>query len=285
MTLQLLWAADFELNCRRIGIDSAQLMFLRARFIRPAYLFSAPKQAAPGSYAVSRAPQPEIAAFLLHEAGEHHVVDLGGAVDQARLAGVAVDPFQDRVLGIAARTVELDRDVGGLVQRVGDVHLGHGDFLARAVALVELPGRVHHEEPSDLDAVRHLAELDLHALAVGEPHSEAFALRHVGLRDLHRALGEAEPAHAMGEPRRPEPDLGDAQAIADLHQHVLLGHFQALEEKLAVAAVLLRPHDRNAAQDAPARLVAVIEEGGEPAPRVVGGARDENEMIGDTGAG
>src|SRR5262249_37663697 len=50
-------------------------------------------------------------------------------------------------------------------------------------------------------------------------------------------------------------------------------------------AVLLRPHDRNAAQDAPARLVAVIEEGGEPASLVVRGARDEDEMIGDAGAG
>src|SRR4030095_11361338 len=60
---------------------------------------------------------------------------------------------------------------------------------------------------------------------------------------------------------------------------------EPLEEKLAVAAVLLRPHDRNASQDAPARLVAVIEEGGEPAPRVVRCARDEDEMIGDAGPG
>jgi hypothetical protein len=52
-----------------------------------------------------------------------------------------------------------------------------------------------------------------------------------------------------------------------------------------VTAVLLRPHDRNAAQDPPARLVAVIEEGGEAAPRIVRGARDQNEMIGDAGAG
>src|SRR5229473_2141564 len=234
---------------------------------------------------VPRAPAPEIAALLAHEARQHHVVHLGGAVDEARLARVAVDPFQDRVLGIAARAVELDRDVGGLVQRVGDVHLGHRHLLARAVALVELPGRVHHQEPPDLDAVRHLAELDLHALAVGEPDAKALALGDVGLRDLHRALGEPEPAHAVGEPRRPEPDLGRAQAVADPHQHVLLRHLEPLEEELAMAAVLLRAHDRDAANDAPARLVAVIEEGGEAAAGIVGGARDQDEMAGDAGAG
>src|SRR5262249_57641631 len=65
----------------------------------------------------------------------------------------------------------------------------------------------------------------------------------------------------------------------------LIGHFQALEYKFAVAAVLLRPHDRNAAQNAPAWLVAMIEKGGEPAPSILRRARDEDEMIGDTGAG
>ncbi len=50
-------------------------------------------------------------------------------------------------------------------------------------------------------------------------------------------------------------------------------------------AVLLRSHDRDATQDAPSRLVAVIEERGQAAPRVVGGARDQDEMVGDAGAG
>src|SRR5262249_57871735 len=136
-------------------------------------------------------------------------------------------------------------------------------------ALVELPGACHPRRPPDLDLFRPPPELDLHALAIAEPHPEAFAAGHIGLRDLHRALGESEPAHAMGEPRGPEPDLGDAQSIADLHQHVLVGHLEPFEHELAVAAVLLRPQDRNAAQDAPARLVAVVEEGGEPAPLIV----------------
>ena len=70
--------------------------------------------------------------------------------------------------------------------------------------------------------MRNLAELDLHALAVSQSNAEAFALRHVALGNLHAALGQPEPAHAMGEARRPEPDLGDAQSVAGLHQHVLI---------------------------------------------------------------
>ena len=210
---------------------------------------------------------------------------LGGAIDQAGLPRVAIDPFEDRVLGIAAGTIELDRDVGRAMQGVGHVHLGHGDFLSRVIALVKLPGGMHHQQPPDLDLMRDLAEVDLHALAVGEPHSKAFALSDVGLRDLHRALGQPEPAHAVGEPRGPEPDLGDPQSVADLHQHVLVGHFEPLEDQFAVSAVLLRPHDGNAAQDAPARLVTVIEEGGEATPRVLRRARHQDEVIGDAGPG
>ena len=77
----------------------------------------------------------------------------------------------------------------------------------------------------------------------------------------------------------------DAQAVAFVHQHVLGRDFQTVEFELAMAAVLLRPHDRDAPHDAPARLVLVIEERGQPAARIVRGARDQDEMRGAVGAG
>src|SRR5262249_57908958 len=91
--------------------------------------------------------------------------------------------------------------------------------------------------------------------------------------------------HAVEVSAGMEPAVGDPQSIAVLHQHVRIGHVQSLEYKLAVAAVHLLPHDRNAAQNAPAWLVAMIEKGGEPAPLILRRARDEDEMIGDAGAG
>jgi hypothetical protein len=44
----------------------------------------------------------------------------------------------------------------------------------------------------------------------------------------------------MGEPRRAQADLRDLQAVADLHQPVLVGNLQAVERQLAMAAMLLR---------------------------------------------
>ena len=87
---------------------------------------------------VTGAPAPEIAAFLAQKTRQHHVVHFGSAVDQPRGARGAIDPFQNRVFGIAVGAIELDRGVGGFVQRVGDVHLGHRDFLAGAIAAIKL---------------------------------------------------------------------------------------------------------------------------------------------------
>ena len=75
------------------------------------------------------------------------------------------------------------------------------------------------------------------------------------------------------------------EPVADAEQHVLVGDFEAVEFELAMPAMLFRPHDLDAAHDAPAGLVAVIEKGGEPAALVVGGARDDDEMRRFRGAG
>ena len=77
----------------------------------------------------------------------------------------------------------------------------------------------------------------------------------------------------------------DAQAVADVEQHVVVVDLEAVEFELAVAAVLLRAEDADAAHDPPAGLVAVIEERREAAPRIVRGARDQDEMRRAVGAG
>ena len=90
----------------------------------------------------------------------------------------------------------------------------------------------------------------------------------------------------MGEARRPEADLRDLQPVALAHQHVLgAGSPSPSNSQLAMAAMLLRPHDRDAAQDAPAGLVLVEQEGRQPLARIVRGARHEDEVRGLLGAG
>src|SRR4029077_4103371 len=128
-------------------------------------------------------------------------------------------------------------------------------------------------------------ELHLHALAVGKSYAEPFAAADVLLRDLDAALRPAEPAHAVGEPRRAEPHLHHFQTVAEAAEHVVVVHFEAIEFELAMTAVLLRAHDLDAAQDAPAGLVLVKQERGDALPLIVGGARREDEMRGAIGAG
>src|ERR1700736_5152289 len=123
------------------------------------------------------------------------------------------------------------------------MHLGHGDFFARAVAVIELPGSMHGQQPAYLNTLCDLAELNLHAFTVRKLDAETFALVHVVLCDLHAALGKPEPAHAVRQPRRAEPDLCHFESTADAEQHVLIGDFEAIEFELAVPAMLLRAHD------------------------------------------
>ena len=89
----------------------------------------------------------------------------------------------------------------------------------------------------------------------------------------------------MREPRRPEPDLAQFETVALAHQHVFRRHFEAVEFQFAMAAMLFRPHDLDAALDAPAGLILVEQKCREPAPLVVAGARQQDEMRGAVSAG
>ncbi len=75
------------------------------------------------------------------------------------------------------------------------------------------------------------------------------------------------------------------ETVAFRHQDVFERDLEAVELKLAMAAVFLRPHDRNAAQDAPAGLVLVIEKRGQAPARIVGCFRNQDKMRGTVRAG
>src|SRR3990167_4034474 len=180
----------------------------------------------------SSPPPPELIPILLIGAGKNHAVDLARPIENPRRAGVAIDPLEHRIGRIAPRTAELDRRIGRLVEEIGNEDLGHRDFLLRPVALVELPGGMHHQKPPVRDLGGDLAEPDLHRFAGSEANPETLANRDVVSGNFEAALGEPQPAHAVGETRRTEPDLGDAEAVADLHQAVRVGDFEAVEFEL-----------------------------------------------------
>jgi hypothetical protein len=71
------------------------------------------------------------------------------------------------------------------------------------------------------------------------------------------------------EPRRAEADLRHAQTVARPPSARLVVISSPSNSSLAVPAVLLRPHDRDAPGDAPSGLVRVEQEGGEALAVVV----------------
>ena len=95
---------------------------------------------------------------------------------------------------------------------------------------------------------------------------------------MSRQAREPQPAHAMRKARGAQADLGELEPVAHAHQAVLVRDLKPLELELAMTAVLFRPHDRDAAHDAPARLIAVEEKRGEPPARVVRCLRDQDEV-------
>ena len=97
----------------------------------------------------------------------------------------------------------------------------------------------------------------------------SFPRRAAGAFLHQRAPRHAGPAHAMGQPRGAEADLGQFQPVADFHQPVPVGNFQPVEGKLAITAMFLRSHDRDTAQDFPARLVGIEQEGRQPLAGIV----------------
>ena len=117
------------------------------------------------------------------------------------------------VLRVPPGPEELDGGVDRLVEHVRDRDLRHRHLLAREVALVELPGRVHGEKTPDVNVHRGFAHHPLHPLVLGKGEAEALALLHVLRGDLEGPLGEPEPAHAVGEAGGPEADLGRLEAV------------------------------------------------------------------------
>ena len=89
----------------------------------------------------------------------------------------------------------------------------------------------------------------------------------------------------MGQARGAEPRLRHLHAAPHLQQAVLVGDFHIGEFQLAMAAMFFRPHDRHFSHQLEAGRVLVHHEGGELAARFIGSAGNEDEMIGDAGAG
>ena len=159
------------------------------------------------------------------------------------------------------------------------MNLRHGNLFPRKIPLVELPRGLHHQQSPDRDIMCCLAKFQLDRLTINQPHAEAFAVFGIVRRNRHATLRQTEPAHAMRQTGRAKPDLRHLEAVAHLHQYVVVRNFEPVKGNLAVPAMFFRSHDRNTPHNVPARLIPIKQKRRQPFSRIVGCAGDQNEML------
>ena len=157
--------------------------------------------------------------------GDGAVVDFVGAVRQAQRSDSRPALRQLEILRNARPAMGLDGVVDDPQRHVGGVDLDHRDLGGGGL----VAGLVHHVGGLEAEEARHvdvdarrgdplLPDAVLHqALAEGDP----------GLKALHHSLqsflGDSDRPHAMVDPARPEPALGDLEAAAFAEQQLDAG--------------------------------------------------------------
>jgi hypothetical protein len=108
--------------------------------------------------------------------------------------------------------------------------------MAPFAALVEHPGTVPDRQSRRVHVHLVVGQLETHALVLDQRLAETLAAACVLDRGVMDPSRGTRPAHAVREPRRPQPHLGISKALADLAQHIGGRHPQAAEMHDAVAA-------------------------------------------------
>src|ERR1035437_5808297 len=141
---------------------------------------------------------------------DHQALDLAGAFADGAEFDVAVELFDGVVLDEAVAAVDLHGLAGDADGGLGSEELGHGGFAGDAQAAVEHPGGAIVEQAGGIDIHRHIDELVLDGLKLGNRAAELFAQFGILEGGVVCALG-----HADGE-------RGDRDAAAI--EHFEAGH-------------------------------------------------------------
>ena len=125
---------------------------------------------------------------------------------------------------------------------------------------VHLPGRVQRHQPCRLHLRGGVCDPVLHRLLVGQQGAVRVARQRALAQHVERAPRDPEPAHAVVDPPRAEPLLGDQEAGTARAEQRVQRHVNVLVDDLGVTAV--RPvalgrvlHRRHVAHDPDARRV------------------------------
>src|SRR5713101_1651071 len=173
-----------------------------------------------------------------------HAHDLVGAFEDLMHPEVAQITLDGKVLQVAVAAMQLQRIVDDPEADVGGEALAHGGGLRRLGRLdVEQRGGAPDQQPRGVEVGRHVGQLELRRLEVGQRLAELLALDHVARRRLQAGARAAQRAGADIDASAVEPGHGDLEAVALRPQAVGDRHLAVLEHhrasRLAVPAELL----------------------------------------------
>ena len=162
---------------------------------------------------------------------------------------------QREVVADAAAAVHLNCPVDHVASHVGRHHLDHRDLGAGHLVAghVHQPGGLEREQPRHVDLAARLGDALLRDRLRGDGLAECHARRGALAHQFERALGQADQAHAVVDPARPEPALCDLetaplaqQDAGNRHPHILEVHLDVAMRRVVVAEHGQRPHDPHA---------------------------------------
>src|SRR5436190_5407768 len=125
---------------------------------------------------------------------DNHALDLGGALADQEQRRVAVEALYLVLLGVAVAAVDAEALLDALLAGLRGEQLRHPGLEVGALAGVLHPRRLAREESCCLDLGRHVGELELDRLVLGDLLAEGLALLAVAESELQRPLRDADPA-------------------------------------------------------------------------------------------
>src|SRR5436190_15000755 len=146
---------------------------------------------------------------------DNHALDLGGALADQEQRRVAVEALDLVLLRVAIAAVDAEALLDALLAGLGGQELGHPGLEVGALAGVLHPRRLAGDEPGGLDLGRHVGELELDRLVLGDRLAEGLALLAVAQRQLQGTLGDADAAGGDVDPANLERVHHLHEALAD----------------------------------------------------------------------
>src|SRR6476620_12057056 len=161
---------------------------------------------------------------------DNHALDLRGSLADQQQRRVAVEALDLVLLRVAVAAVDAEAFLDAVLAALRGEELGHPGLEVGALAGVLHPRRFAGDQAGSLDLGRHVGELELDRLVVGDRLAEGLPFLAVAKGKLEGALGDADAAGG-------DVDAADLKRIHHLHEALAETRLLAAEDALRRALV------------------------------------------------